>query len=88
MTTTNIKNKTITIFGGSGFLGNAIVSHLSTKGYVLKIFGRSYEKLQKLKLYGSPGQISIFAGNINNLKNIDVVISGSDYVINLIAGAY
>ena len=80
-----MKNKTITIFGGSGFLGKEIVSHLSTKGFILKVFGRSYEKLQTLKLYGSPGQISIYAGNINNLKNIDNIISGSDYIINLIA---
>ena len=77
-----MKSKTIVIFGGSGFLGKEIVSSLSSKGYILKVYGRSYEKLTKLKLFGYPGQISIFVGSINKFENIGDIIRGCDYVIN------
>ncbi len=80
-----MKSKTVAIFGGSGFLGKEIVSSLSSKGYILKVYGRSYEKLTKLKLFGYPGQISIFVGSINKFENIRDIIRGCDYVINLIA---
>jgi uncharacterized protein YbjT (DUF2867 family) len=78
-------NKIVTIFGGSGFVGNAVVKELSRNHYIVNIVSRDEEKASKIKTYSTPGKINIIKADIKNEKEIGDAIKGSDFVINLVA---
>jgi NADH dehydrogenase len=78
------QNKTICIFGGSGFLGKNIIQELARAGYRIKIATRIPESAYELKTYGTVGQIVACQCNYNDSKSIDKIISGCDGVINLV----
>ena len=79
-----MKQETIVIFGGSGFVGKHIVHELAFLGYKIKIISRNPEKAKSIKLSGAVGQIVIEYGNIFDENSIRKAISGSDIVINLV----
>tara|TARA_B100001123_G_C15332328_1_gene1031644 strand:+ start:1314 stop:2177 length:864 start_codon:yes stop_codon:yes gene_type:complete len=67
--------KTITVLGGSGFLGSHLCDILSDKGYKVKIF--DLNKPKKIKK-----NQKIYKGNIMNTKKLSKAIKGSDFVFN------
>lgn len=67
--------KTITVLGGSGFLGSHLCDILSDKGYQVKIF--DLNKPKKIKK-----NQKIYRGNIMNTKKLSKAIKGSDFVFN------
>lgn len=77
-------NDTITIFGGSGFIGSHIVKILAGSGAKIKIVSRRPEENSQLKVCGSVGQIAFIKGDIKSFKDIEKNIEGSTYVINLV----
>lgn len=78
------KNKIVTVFGGTGFVGKQIVRSLAAQGMVVKIATRIPEKAALLKHCGSVGQIVPFACDYNNPKSIADAVAGADYVVNCI----
>ncbi len=78
------QNKTICIFGGSGFLGKNITQELARAGYRIKIATRIPESAYELKTYGTVGQIVACQCNYNDPESIDKIIKGCDGVINLV----
>jgi len=78
------RNKTICIFGGSGFLGRFVTEALSDAGYRLKIATRYPESVYDLKPYGSVGQIAAVACDYKDDESLKRAIEGSDAVINLV----
>ncbi len=80
----NNRKKTITIFGGTGFLGRHIVKKLADYGFIVKIATRIPESAYKLKPYGEVGQIVAVKCNYSDPHSIRSVIKGSDFVINSI----
>ena len=75
----------IGIFGGSGFLGLELVSKLCKSGYQVKIFSRSAPDRKSINLMGDLGQVTTFAGNVNDQKKVEKFIEGCDIIINLVA---
>ena len=59
-----LKNKTILILGGSGFVGRQIIASLVKKKSRVVILTRNPNKVKSLKVLGPPGQIEIISGNI------------------------
>ena len=55
------KNTTITIFGGSGFIGSYVVQELAKTGAYIKVASRYPERSSFLKTAGNIGQIYLYA---------------------------
>jgi NADH dehydrogenase len=81
-------NDTITIFGGSGFLGTHLVKELANSGAKIKVVSRYPELNNELKVCGNVGQIALVTGDVNNLKDIETSVAGSTHVINLVGILY
>ena len=79
-----MKQKIVTIFGGTGFLGRQIVRELAKIGYGVKVATRVPEHAYFLKPCGTPGQIVPVAVDYKDSKTISEALKGSDFVVNCI----
>jgi uncharacterized protein YbjT (DUF2867 family) len=82
----NQKNytRTVGIFGGSGFVGEAIIERLAKTNLKLKIATRKPYLSQHLKVYGDIGQIELVKIDIASTLSIESFIQDCDICINLI----
>ena len=74
--------KQITIFGGSGFIGRAIVRALAHKGYLVRVAVRRTELAESVKTAGDVGQIMLMRANLRMPQSVAAAIAGSQAVIN------
>ena len=79
-----IRNKTITIFGGTGFLGHYVVKKLGDLGCKINVVTRDKNKKTELKVGLSLGQLDIIEGNILDIDFVESIIAKSDIIINLV----
>lgn len=73
----------VTIFGGSGFIGRSVVQDLAKLGYTIKIASRTPQSCYELRTAGVVGQIVPQLCSYT-LDDINRLVEGSDYVINLV----
>ena len=78
------KNTTITIFGGSGFIGSYVVQELAKTGAYVKVVSRDPERSSFLKTAGNVGQIYLQAVDVNDLASVKEAIRNSDVVIDMV----
>lgn len=83
-----MKDKRVTIFGGSGFIGREIARQLCKDGYIVNIVSRQPNFALDVKTAGAVGQVALSAGNIRDKNSIKKAIKGSDIVINLVGLLY
>ena len=81
---TNMKKKTITLLGGSGFLAKYCISELLKDGHKVIVVCRNPYLAGDLRMMGPLDQLDICSGNIANKDSIEPFIRGSDIVINLV----
>ena len=81
---TNMKKKTITLLGGSGFLAKYCISELLKDGHKVIVVCRNPYLAGDLRMMGPLDQLDICRGNISNKESIEPFIRGSDIVINLV----
>ena len=62
MSNYSFKSPTVTIFGGTGFLGRYIVNRLAKSGYIINVVTRFPNEAIFLKTSGDVGQISFVKG--------------------------
>jgi uncharacterized protein YbjT (DUF2867 family) len=74
--------KTVTVFGGSGFVGRAIVRALAQKGYLVRVAVRRIELAEPVKTAGEVGQVTVMRTNLRVPASVDRVVAGSDAVVN------
>ena len=79
-----LNNLTITVFGGTGFLGRHLVKYLCETECLVQIPTRNVAKSYFLQTSGDVGQITSIPCNFSNSQDINKVIKNSDIVINLI----
>jgi NADH dehydrogenase len=77
-----MKIKQVTVFGGSGFLGQAIVRALAPHGYLVRVACRRTELAEKVKTAGDVGQITLMRTNLRVPHSVATAIAGSQAVIN------
>jgi uncharacterized protein YbjT (DUF2867 family) len=77
-----MKIKQVTVFGGSGFLGQAIVRALAPQGYLVRVACRRTELAEKVKTAGDVGQITLMRANLRVPQSVAIAIEGSQAVIN------
>ena len=80
-------NKLVTIFGGSGFLGNYVAQALFERGARLRIASRNPERSFNLKPLANLGQLQFLRCDIINEGSLAAALEGSDAVVNLV-GAF
>ncbi|MGO1119142.1 complex I NDUFA9 subunit family protein [Rhodovibrionaceae bacterium A322] len=75
---------TVTVFGGSGFLGRYVVNRLARQGWNIRIAVRRPSRAKFLVPQGQVGQIIPVHCNIREKDQIEAVLKGSDAVVNLV----
>ncbi len=74
--------KQVTVFGGSGFVGRAIVRALAQEGYQVRIACRRIELAERIKTAGDVGQITLVRTNLRNAASVKAAVAGSQAVVN------
>lgn len=80
-----MQNHTITIVGGSGFIGRHLVKELAEAGYTLNILCRDTIAAAPLKTAGNPGQIILQHADITDAASLAGKFQQSYAVINLVS---
>ena len=78
------EKKTITVFGGTGFIGRNLIGKLAKKGFKIIVPTRNPYLHGYLKPMGEPGQIEVLKFNFFDFSNLNEFISRSEIVINCI----
>jgi len=78
------KNTTLTIFGGSGFIGSYVVQELAKTGAYIKVASRYPERSSFLKTAGNIGQIYLQVVDVNDPGSVKEAIRNSDIVIDMV----
>lgn len=76
--------KLVTVFGGSGFVGRAVVASLTKRGYRVRVAVRKPEVAYYMAPLGNVGQIQMVQANVRNRASVEHVVKGSDHVVNLV----
>ena len=79
-----MKDKIVTVIGGAGFIGRAVVERLAKQGARVIILTRNADKAKMLKPLGDVGQITAVSGDALDDEVLKSVIAPADYVINLV----
>ena len=72
----------VTVFGGSGFIGRAIVRALAQEGLQVRVAVRRIELAESVKTAGDVGQITVMRTNLRMPQSVAAAIQGSQAVIN------
>ncbi|MAU41017.1 MAG: complex I NDUFA9 subunit family protein [Kordiimonas sp.] len=78
----------VTVFGGSGFLGRAVVQHLAKTGARVRVAVRRPNSALFLKPLGDLGQIQIVQANLRDENSVRAAVTGADDVVNLVGLLY
>src|ERR1700755_1498007 len=75
----------VTVFGGSGFLGRAVVRALAKREYRLRVAVRRPERPGHLQPLGRVGQIHAVQANVRYPDSVEAAMRDSHVAINLVA---
>ncbi|HMB77880.1 MAG TPA: complex I NDUFA9 subunit family protein [Kiloniellaceae bacterium] len=73
----------VTIFGGSGFIGKAIVCLLAREGWRIRVAVRRPGEARELQPLGDVGQIAVLGVTVQDEALVGMAVEGADAVINL-----
>jgi NADH dehydrogenase len=88
MTVPTSKAKTVTIFGGSGFVGSHIVRLLAKQGHRIRVAVRRPDLAGHLQPLGGVGQVKAVQANLRYRWSVDRAVEGADAVINCVGILY
>jgi len=74
----------VTVFGGSGFLGRAVVRALCKRDYRVRVAVRRPELAGHLQPLGKVGQIHAVQANLRYPASVEAAMRGADVAINLV----
>jgi uncharacterized protein YbjT (DUF2867 family) len=76
--------KLVTIFGGSGFVGNHLVQLLARQGYRIRVAVRRPDLAGEVRMFGGVGQVVPVQANLRSEDSIRRAVHNADIVINLV----
>lgn len=76
--------QTVTVFGGSGFLGRYIVRALAKRGHRIRVASRRPDLAYHLQTAGNMGQIMPIQANLRYPWSIERAVEDADQVVNLV----
>ena len=71
----------VTVFGGTGFVGKAVINELSKAGYEVKVVVRRPERYREMMLF--PNAKLYTLDNFENSEQLNGALKGADIVVNL-----
>jgi uncharacterized protein YbjT (DUF2867 family) len=74
----------VTVFGGSGFLGRAVVRALCKRDYRIRVAVRRPELAGHLQPLGKVGQIHAVQANLRYPASVEAAMRGAEIAINLV----
>lgn len=80
--------QTVTVFGGSGFVGRHTVRALARAGYRVRVAVRKPNLATYVLPAGNPGQIQIAKTDVHDADSVKAAIRGADAVVNLVGVLY
>ncbi|MBL8838172.1 MAG: complex I NDUFA9 subunit family protein [Alphaproteobacteria bacterium] len=78
----------ITVFGGSGFVGQYVVRRLAQQGWIIRVATRDPVVASQLKPLGNVGQIVPMRVDVRDPAAVETAVNGADAVVNLVAVLY
>jgi NADH dehydrogenase len=78
----------VTVFGGSGFVGRAVVQELARGGARVRVACRRPDEALRCKPAGDVGQIVPIPANVRDDASVAAAVRGADAVINLVGVLY
>jgi len=79
----DIAGKTVTVFGGSGFIGRHLVKRLAGEGHVVRVGVRDVDAALFLKVMGKVGHIVPIRADVGDPVAVAQAVAGSHWVVNL-----
>lgn len=86
-TSSPLAGKLVTIFGGTGYIGNYVAQSLLTRGARIRLASRAPGKAQSLKPLANLGQLQLMPCDITNETHVAAALDGASHVVNLV-GAF
>jgi NADH dehydrogenase len=80
--------RSVTIFGGSGFVGRHLIHRLAREGWLIRIAVRRPSQANFLKPMGDVGQITPVRAPLQEQIAVEAAVEGSEAVINLVGILY
>lgn len=77
-------SKIAVVFGGTGFVGRAIVGRLAQAGYTVRIPTRVLAHAEPLRQLGAVGQVVPVVTNVRSAAQVGDAVRGADVVVNCI----
>ncbi|MCZ8368396.1 MAG: complex I NDUFA9 subunit family protein [Porphyrobacter sp.] len=77
----------VTIFGGTGYIGNYVAQALLSRGARVRLASRAPSKAQSLKPLANLGQLQLMPCDITKEEHVAAALDGAHYVVNLV-GAF
>lgn len=84
----HMQQKTVTIFGATGYLGRHVVRAFADAGYIVRAVGRNAQKAYFLKVYGDVGQVVSMKASLGDAQGINAAVLGADAVVYLPGALY
>jgi NADH dehydrogenase len=82
-----LSDQLVTIFGGTGYIGNYVAQCLLARGARLRLASRAPGKAQSLKPLANLGQLQLMPCDITREDHVAAALEGADHVVNLV-GAF
>src|ERR1017187_4346366 len=76
-----MNDRTVTVFGGTGFLGSRVVLHLRKRGFSVRIASRHPDRGHRLFALDDP-QLQSVAANIHDERSVADGLAGAYGVVN------
>ncbi len=80
--------KTVTVFGGSGFIGRHLVQRLAQRGWRVRVAVRRPDSALFLKPMGDVGQITPVQANLRDDASVAAAVAGAGAAVNLVGILY
>lgn len=82
-----LSGQLVTVFGGSGYIGNYVAQSLLSRGARLRLASRNPQKGFDLKPLANLGQLQFMPCNITRESHVAAALEGASHVVNLV-GAF
>jgi uncharacterized protein YbjT (DUF2867 family) len=79
-----LSGQLVTLFGGSGFIGNHVAQKLLARGARLRIASRNPERAHSLKPLANLGQLQFVPCNLTHETSVAAALTGASHVVNLV----
>lgn len=83
----SLSGQLVTIFGGSGYIGNYVAQALLQRGARIRLASRAPHKAQGLKPLANLGQLQFLPCDITREDHVAAALDGADFAVNLV-GAF